>query len=360
MKSGITNLGYVLGIFSSIMMLGCHDELKGEFPHQSEQEVMRIEGGTLKFASILDYESFFDDPEVFDIPDFQSLAKIFSKRQTINTVYGRLSDVGKEFLEDFEDATILQLLDKDGMIVIGEYLIYLDFELRVAAVTKDHSLRQHLIDRNQENPAIRIFDFEEDLLRELEPEPMISIEDKTGEESSYSQRIQSCPGSFPPGSGYVTPLVPVLRADCGNPDRKCDYTTSPPYQEGDFQYRAIATHVYQAAAIYFRLKSELVHQKRNTAGTNIWGSEGDPNMTITYWGNFKPNNKPVVSLSSCYASCQGCSPPPTNTEKIQKIHWEASRRLTQINLYGIYEGHLGGSHAQSGQPYYFQLQPVIR
>lgn len=83
-------------------------------------------------------------------------------------------------------------------------------------------------------------------------------------------------------------------------------------------------------------------------------------MTITYWGSFKPKNRSTINISARYDECQGCGPVIGNTDKVQKIHHEAERRLTSYNLYGIFEVHLGGNHAQSGYPDVFQLHNIQR
>uniref|UniRef100_UPI00258DD364 hypothetical protein n=1 Tax=Algoriphagus sp. TaxID=1872435 RepID=UPI00258DD364 len=69
----------------------------------------------------------------------------------------------------------------------------------------------------------------------------------------------------------------------------------------------------------------------------------------------------TVTLDACYTDCQGCGPQPANTEKVQKIHHESGRRLTQVNLNMIFRGRIGGSEAGiNAIPFEFRLIPISR
>lgn len=304
--------------------------------------------GTLKFSTANVYENYFNNPEILSIPEFISMSEAIHK-----IGYGpnnRNAEDIAPYLQEWKDASILNLLDEDGMIIIGKYLIYLDFENKIVAVTDEHSLKETILSKNFDDPRIHIFSFEDDVLELLDSDPDF-IEQKSAD-NKENYRVMSCPGSFPPG----TPVNIVPNASGTNcSDKKCDYTR-PHYQEGDFQYRVIATHVYQPAGIYFRLKSELVNQRRPIGGS--WTSQRDDSMRITFWGNMTPKNRSTIQLSDCNDICQGCWPPPADRDKIQKIHHEAARSLTQYILYGIYEFNLGGNHASSGYSDYFELYRI--
>jgi len=179
-------------------------------------------------------------------------------------------------------------------------------------------------------------------------------------QAGENRRIMECPGTLKPGLSL--PYKPTPAPGDVNPYeyRVTSYTldTDP---IGGYIYRINAKHAYQAAAIYFRLKSELEHYKRTFDATSIFSADEDPFMSITFWGDFTPKNRSKVFLDNCWESCQGCSPQPANKQKVQKVHWEAGRRLNQVNLHGIYRGRLGGSSAGADAiPYEFRLQPIIR
>jgi len=249
-----------------------------------------------------------------------------------------------EVIFDFQDSYLLELLDTNSMIMIDKYLIKLDFSSQRAYVTDNFKKRQSMIDG--EYSEVLSFSFEDELL-EILFESNVEYENKV-KSIGESSRILSCPGSYPPGSTFP-PMI--FNSSCDS--RKCEWVSI--HQEAGWEYKAEAMHAYQAAAIYFRLKTEIAHFKRNINTSSSWSSEPDPNMNIVYWGNFTPNNRSTVTLSGCYDSCQGCNPPPANRQKVQKIHHEAGRRLTSYNLYGIFDVQLGGNHAASGYPDVFQL-----
>lgn len=319
-----------LGVLVAIVvacLYGC------EQPHDDEMVPIAEDGppvqlinGTLKFATAQHYENYFDDAESFDIPEFTSMAK--ASANIGNPANERTSHEDQSYMEEWEDALILDLLDEDGMIIIEENLIFLDFENRIAAVTEDHSLRADILNGNYDDNRISVFSFEDDVLEIIGSEPDY-IEQKSEETKENLRMMQNCPGTFPPGST----ALPMNGHGCD--DRKCELTQIYPGNPGGHDYRAIMTHVYQAAAIYFRLKSELTFHRRSHPNGS-W-SAYPTDMNITYWGSFTPRNRATVHLSGCYDQCQGCSPPPANRQKVQKIHHEAGRRLTQYNLYGIYQ-----------------------
>lgn len=113
--------------------------------------------------------------------------------------------------------------------------------------------------------------------------------------------------------------------------------------------------------MYFRLKSELEHYERVNDQSSIYSPLKDPFASITYWGTFKPNNQPVRTLDRCFDGCEGCVPVIANMQKVQKIHWEAGRRLTQVNLHMIFRGRIGGDRAGANAiPFEFKLTPINR
>jgi len=164
-------------------------------------------------------------------------------------------------------------------------------------------------------------------------------------------RILTCPGT--PRPGLSLPFRPFTNNPDPFEDRAVDYE-SEPVTFGVYQYKTRAKHTYQAAAIYFRLKSELEHYRRVNDFSSLWSPHPDPTMSITYWGSFKPKNRSTVNLDACFNQCQGCSPQPANIEKVQKVHHEAGRRLDQINLSGIYRGTLGNI------TYEYRLHRIVR
>lgn len=237
------------------------------------------------------------------------------------------------------------------MVIIGDFLIKLDFFSKKAFVTKNLGRILNFKEEVYDFEDVSEYDFEDDVLEDLFRDTNSGIED-LNKEVTENARINGtgCPGTFPPGSSFPS----SIGDNCDY--RKCQWTSI--YSEAGWSYKAEAKHVYQAAAIYFRLKSEIAHFKNNQSNSTGWSTEPSPGMTITYWGSYTPRNRSTVNISSCYDECQGCGPIIAYKDKVQKIHWESGRRLTSYNLSGIFEVHLGGNHAQSGYPDVFQLYKI--
>lgn len=258
------------------------------------------------------------------------------------------------------DTPLLKILDQDGLVAIGEYYILLDFSERIAAVTKEPSKVQSLKLRKYNDSSIQLYSFEDELLTILfgNIQESSKLNESQNRLSNLNARIQSCSTGTPkPG------LNLSFRPETTNPnptvDREADWVRDEVI--GSRQYRIRAKHAYQAAAIYFRLKSELEHYSRLNDPTSVFNPLSDPFASITYWGDFTPNNRSTVTLDACYTDCQGCGPQPANTEKVQKIHHESGRRLTQVNLNMIFRGRIGGSEAGiNAIPFEFRLIPISR
>jgi hypothetical protein len=318
--------------------------------------------GRLHFPSPEVFENYMfglKEYEVIGEDSFLSLASVIGDFQSENL---RLSEDQYSKTSDFRDTPLLSMLDKDGMLVIDDYIISLDFENQVAGVTKDKILIPLLRAKDFSHTGIKVYTFEEELLNILFGNEGISkyLNNEMGVDTGDNMRILECPGT--PRPGLNLPYRPTPAAGVTNPreDRVTSFSLDTP-PIGGYIYRINAKHAYQAAALYFRLKSELEHYRRTDDPTSIFSPDQDPFMSISYWGDFTPARRSKVFLDFCWEDCEGCWPQPANRQKVQKVHWEAGRRLTQVNLYGIYRGRRGGSHAGiNALPYEFRLVPIIR
>lgn len=306
--------------------------------------------GIRKFPTVADYEEVLELKNLQEIPDFVSFADLVENPKNPESKIARIWQED-DFLRDFSDAYILEILDSNSMVIIEEYLIKLDFSIKKAFVTKNLDRILNFKETQYVFDDVSEYDFEDDVLEDLFGDTY-SANEVSNEGGTVNARVNGtgCPGSFPAGSTFPS----SIGDNCDS--RKCQWTSI--YSEGGWSYKAEAKHVYQAAAIYFRLKSEIAHFKNNESNSTGWSAEPSPGMTITYWGSYTPKNRSTVAISSCYDQCQGCGPIIANQDKVQKIHWEEGRRLTSYNLSGIFEVHLGGNHAQSGYPDVFQLYKI--
>jgi len=294
---------------------------------------------------------------VVDEDSFESLFSLAGNQLRTNL---RISQAEKTALTEFMDTPLLKILDQDGLVSIGEYFILLDFSEKVAAVTKEPSKVQLLKTRKYNDTSIQLYSFEDELLTILfgNFQGSSKLNEFQNGLPNSNMRIQSCssgtprPGlslSFRPETTNLNPTV----------DREADWVRDEVI--GSRQYRIRAKHAYQAAAIYFRLKSELEHYSRVNDATSVFNPLKDPFASISYWGSFTPNNRSTITLDACHTECQGCTPQPANTDKVQKIHHESGRRLTQVNLNMIFRGRIGGSEAGiNAIPFEFRLIPISR
>jgi hypothetical protein len=295
---------------------------------------------------------------VIDEDLFESLFSLAGNQLRPNL---RISDAEQTALTEFMDTPLLKILDQDGLVSIGDYFILLDFSEKVAAVTKEPSKVQLLKTRKYNDTSIQLYSFEDELLTILFGNGQASsqLNESHNGSPNPNMRIQSCSSGTPrPG------LSLSFRPETTNPNPTVDRQEEWALTSNDIagrQYRIRAKHAYQAAAVYFRLKSELEHYSRVNDATSVFNPLSDPFASITYWGNFTPNNRSTVTLDACYSECQGCGPQPANTEKVQKIHHESGRRLTQVNLNMIFRGRIGGSEAGiNAIPFEFRLIPISR
>lgn len=334
-------------IFAFALLVGIYSCVGNEsaIPSLADGKLYGVVKGVRKFQTVSDYEFAIHKKNLQNIDGFVSMGEVVRDQSIDRAASGRI--IGNEDPRmEFADTYLLDIIDSNGMVIIEDYLIKLDFQSKVAFVTDNlHRIEDFRAGSLDFNDVVT-YGFEEDLLTILFGDGGAAA-DKMIEENFENARIASlgCPGPYPVGSTF-----PPMTGDGCN-SRFCEKIRY--YTEGDFTYRADIKHVYQAAAVYFRMKSELAHFRNNNSNSTGWVATPSPGMSITYWGGYTPRNRPYQPLSGCWDQCQGCD--TFNEDKVQKIHWEAGRRLNSFTLYGIFEVNLGGNHAPSGFPDVIQL-----
>jgi len=339
---------------------GCQDASDGFDLNAIEPEVVKLKDGILHFPNDQIFENFMLGVKDYPLEGDESFVSLFSLAEGESGSNLRVSEEEQSALADFLDTPLLKMLDQDGLVAIGEYFIVLDFEDRKAAVTKDESKVYLLRGNEYEDESIHVYSFDDELLSILLDDNKATghMEDSANPLFHSNLRIQEC-GTGTPKPGLNLPYRPETTNPNPTVDRQEEWSRDEVI--GNRQYRIRAKHAYQAAAVYFRLKSELEHYDRLNDGSSAFGPLEDPFASITYWGSFTPRNRSTVTLDGCYADCQGCGPQPAKTQKVQKIHHEAGRRLTQVNLNMIFRGRIGGAQAGSNAiPFEFRLTPIIR
>lgn len=81
---------------------------------------------------------------------FNSLASVTGDFQSANL---RLSEDLDSNIAEFQDTPLLAMLDQDGMVVIEDYFISLDFENKLAGVSTDETLVSLLRTKEFSNQA---------------------------------------------------------------------------------------------------------------------------------------------------------------------------------------------------------------
>ncbi|WP_158861232.1 hypothetical protein [Lunatibacter salilacus] len=240
----------------------------------------------------------------------------------------RVTDETKRFLEDLEGTVLLDILDENGMLMIGENLYHLDFNRGVVVVTDNLGLKEDILNNNFEDSAVKIFSFEEDVL-----DLVLANAESTVEKSSVNGRILN-----------YDPYAPTISSGCGwdkcdnNNDSKqnVEGTTS---NGSNFTYRLEAKHVYQSVGVYFRLFSEAKHMRRPSGSPLTWNSE--PTTMYIYY------NYEYVSRKNNIGFKSGNSYANALTNHLKPTYYEANRSLSKFFLNTQYYVEIGGNHGSA-------------
>ena len=334
MKNQLKKIGGL--ILPAAFLWSCISEPTEDPLAISQEMKVEVIGNTMAFADFESYEKAIRDPKEILSLDFQSFAKLTSTGIPSSNAK-ILSDDESKALEDYQGSLILNILDEDRMVIIEDKLFHLDFVNRFVAVTSNLSLRESLKNGSVESNEIFLFSFEDDVIGILDANEN-SSEGKI-QNKSESFRIQSCPIN----SG---PLVPNTSSECSWD--VCSWASE--YSENNYLYRAEAKNAYQAAGIYFRLKTEIKHMRRQLGTTSLFG-DTTADLAFHYIGYFKSKKSGSVqrNINLCMSGLN---------HRLDKIHYESSRGLDYFELGATFNVHLGGTHAISGYPDSFELRKI--
>ena len=292
--------------------------------------------GTLKVNSFDTYEDLITGKEKLSIRDFNSFQKGFDElKQSGENL--RISQEGYNEITAWEGSTLLELLDQDGFIILEDYLIYLNFNNRTAVVSTDLNLKDEILAGDISSESIRLFKFEDDVIGLLEINSP-----STKSKESYNLKI----------TNFFVP-APTIGNDCTWD--KCDNNGDANQNKFDpitsTEYRLEAKHVYQAAAVYFRLMSEAKHMKR---GGNLTYTAENTNSYIRYdyWYDSKKS-----SIGIKFGT--GESYKFINDHNL--FYYESSRGLNSYRLDTQFEVFIGGSHGSGTLGWWlFNLQRISK
>ncbi len=302
----------------------------------SQKQKLEVKGNTLSFSDFKFYEQSIQDPQKILSLDFPSIARL-TKDGNASSNARIFSDEETKALEEYQGSLILDILDEDGIVIIEDRLFRLDFANRSVAVTPNLSLRESLKNGEFESEEIYLFSFDDDVIGILDADENPyegKIQNKTD-----GFRIQSCPIN----SG---PLVPNTSSECSWD--VCSWASE--YSENNYLYRAEAKNAYQSAGIYFRLKTEIKHMRRQLGTTSLFG-DTSADLAFNYIGYFRSKRSGSVqrNINDCMY---------VNNHRLDKTHYESSRGLEYFELGATFNVHLGGNHAFSGYPDSFELRKI--
>jgi hypothetical protein len=339
MKKQLKNFGGIFLLGASLT--ACISEQTEDFLELSREKGVEVRGNTLRFTDFESYENAIKNPKEILSLDFRSISTL-GKAGSATSTARILSDEESNALKEFQGTVILEILDEDGMMIIGDKLFHLDFVNRLVAVTSDFSLRELLINRTFESEKINLFSFDDDVIGTLEENE--NYLDNRNKNNADGSRIQSCPVQ----SG---PLVPNVSTDCAW--NVCTWASE--YIENNFLYRAEAKNTYQSAGVYFRLKTEIKHMRRQLGTTSLF-VDTSADLAFQYVGYFKSKRNGSVqrNLNTCMTNQE----PADFGFRMDKVHYEDIRGLDYFELGTTFNAHLGGVHAFSGYPDSFELRKI--
>jgi hypothetical protein len=322
--------------------LSCTTYLEEEVPISSLNPRVEIVNGTLKVDSFDHYEDLITGKEKLEKLSFINFQDNF--RELLNSGKNlRINQVGYEGITSWEGSPLLEILDKDGFVILEDYLIYLNFNNRSAVVTKNLELKEDILDGNISSEEIRLFSFDDDVIGLLEQNSPSTLP-----KTQYNARVLT----------VFNPLAYTVTAGCdGN---KCDNSNDSDniniegiaYAGGNFTYRLEAKHVYQAAAISFRLLSQAKHMRRPSGSFLTWNSEA---TAIYLWYDFE-----YLSKKSGSSLVKSASQNSVFSNILESTFYSSGRGLEKFYLKSQFYGEPGGNHgyAPNGAFWQFNLKKI--
>ncbi|GMQ26289.1 hypothetical protein Aoki45_29710 [Algoriphagus sp. oki45] len=322
--------------------ISCTTSFDEEIPLVLASSGVEVIQGTLKVNSFDKYEDLITGKEKLYIRDFNSFQKGFDElEQSVENL--RISQEEYNEITAWEGSTLLELLDQDGFIILEEYLIYLNFNNRIAVVSTDLNLKDEILAGDISSESIRLFKFEDDVIGLLEINSPSTVE-----KGIYRARILTT----------FDPLAYTVINGCVWD--KCDNSTTfgnsantggdiigLGFSGGTFRYRLDAKHVYQNAAISFRLLSEAKHMRKPEDGSVFWKAQS---TSLYFWYDFEYLSKKNGSTLKKKASVKN-----DYTNDLDTTFYSSSRGLDKFYLRTQFYGEPGGNHGYSPNGTYWQF-----
>lgn len=320
--------------------LSCTTYLEEEVPISSLNPRVEIVNGTLKVDSFDHYEDLITGKEKLEKLSFINFQDNF--RELLNSGKNlRINQVGYEGITSWEGSPLLEILDKDGFVILEDYLIYLNFNNRSAVVTKNLELKEDILDGNISSEQIRLFSFDDDVIGLLEQNSPSTLP-----KTQYNARILT----------VFNPLAYTVTAGCvwDKCDNSQDYgdIIGVGYNGGTFRYRLDSKHVYDAAAISFRLYSKAKHMRKPEDGSLIWTAT--PTIMYIFWDYEYLSKKSGSTLQKSISQSN------TVNNELEATYYSSGRGLEKFYLRSQFYGEPGGNHgySPSGTFWQFNLKQI--
>lgn len=317
--------------------LSCTTNLEEEVPISSLNPGVEIVNGTLKVDSFDHYENLITGKEKLEKLPFINFQENF--RELLNSGENlRINQLGYEGITSWDGSPLLEILDKDGFVILEDYLIFLNFNNRSAVVTRNFELKENILEGDITNEEIRLFSFDDDVIGLLEQNSPSTLP-----KAQYNARILT----------VFNPLAYTVTAGCGWD--KCDNSNDSDNiniegvanSGGNFTYRLEAKHVYQAAAISFRLLSQAKHMRRPSGSFLTWNSEA---TTIYLWYDFE-----YLSKKSGSSLVKSINQNNVFNNILESTFYTSGRGLEKFYLKSQFYGEPGGNHGYSSNGSFWQF-----
>lgn len=326
-----------VALFLSIIWggLSCSSNFEEEIPEGMKSSGIEIYQGTLKFDSFEEYENLITGKEELKDLSFVSFQENFKGLINEGKSF-RISQEGFDAISSWEGSTLLDILDKDGFVILEQYLIYLNFNNRTAVVSTNLGLKESILKGDILSEDVRLFSFDDDVIGLLEINSP-----STMSKTQYNARIMT----------VYDPLAYTVTGGCDWD--KCD--NSQNYGDiigagnygGTFRYRFDAKHVYDAAAISFKLYSKSKHMRKPEDGSLIWTAT--PTSQYIFW------DYELLSKKSGSTLQKSIDDGNTINNEFTATYYSSSRGLEKFYLRTQFYGVPGGNHGYSPSGAYWQF-----
>jgi len=320
--------------------LSCTTNLEEEVPIGRLNPSVEIFRGTLKVDSFDHYENLITGKEKLENISFVNFQDNF--REMLNSGKNlKISQLGFDEITSWEGSPLLDILDKDGFVILEGYLIYLNFNNRSAVVSENLELKENILKGDISSEEIRLFSFEDDVIGLLKQNSPSTLS-----KAQYNARILT----------LYDPLAYTVTSGCiwSKCDNSQDYgdVIGVGYDGGTFRYRLDAKHVYDAAAISFRLYSKAKHMRKQEDGSLIWTAT-PTSIYIFYDYEYLSKKSGSTLQKRIYQS-------NTVNNELEATYYTSGRGLEKFYLRSQFYGEPGGNHgySPSGSFWQFNLKQI--